>query len=147
MSYILGKLLTFPPKCDILHLLHKSHNFHKECAFLFMVKMHTPFSAFSSESSEDLCSNNWRCVFRALQLGRTFFILRGEYMNNDDIPRKITDITGVELTPGEPAVCLGNGEQGFECCCDECDYFLLCFPEFDSKSETINKTEIPQTLL
>ena len=64
-------------------------------------------------------------------------------MNNNDIPRKIIDITGVELTPAEPAVCLGNGEQGFECCCDECDYFLLCFPGFDSKSETINKTEIP----
>ena len=80
-------------------------------------------------------------------MGRTFLYAEGEYMNNNDIPRKIIDITGVELTPGESAVCLGNGEQGFECCCDECDYFLLCFPEFDSKSETINKTEIPQTLL
>ena len=57
-----------------------------------------------------------------------------------DIFKKVIDITGVELTPGEPADCLGNGEQGFECCCDECDCFLLCFPEFDSKSETINKT-------
>ena len=47
------------------------------------------------------------------------------------IPKKVLDITGVELTPGDPAVCLGNGEQGFECCCDECDYFLLCYPEFD----------------
>ena len=62
---------------------------------------------------------------------------------NKNMQEKIIDITGVELTPGEPAVCLGNGEQGFECCCDECDYFLLCFPEFDSKSETINKTETP----
>lgn len=44
---------------------------------------------------------------------------------------KVIDITGVELTPGDPAVCLGNGEQGFECCCDECDYYLLCFHEFD----------------
>ena len=50
-----------------------------------------------------------------------------------DISRKIIDVTGVELTPGEPDVCLGNGEQGFECCCDECDYYLLCFPEFDQK--------------
>ena len=80
-------------------------------------------------------------------MGRTFLYAEGEYMNNNDIPKKIIDITGVELTPGKPAVCLGNGEQGFECCCDECDYFLLCFPEFDSKIETINKTEIPQTLL
>ena len=46
---------------------------------------------------------------------------------------KVIDITGIELMPGEPTVCLGNGEQGFECCCDECDYYLLCFPEFDIK--------------
>ena len=50
-----------------------------------------------------------------------------------NIPKRIIDITGVELTPGEPAVCLGNREHGVECCCDECDYDLFCFPEFDSK--------------
>ena len=27
-----------------------------------------------------------------------------------NIPEKVIDITGVELTPGKPAVCLGNGE-------------------------------------
>ena len=47
-----------------------------------------------------------------------------------NIQEKIIDIIGIELTPGEPTVCLGNGEQSFECCCDECDYYLLCFPEF-----------------
>ena len=52
-----------------------------------------------------------------------------------NLRKKIIDITGVELMPGEPADCLGNGEQGFECCCDECDYYLLCFPEFDLKNE------------
>ena len=66
---------------------------------------------------------------------------------SNKIPKKVIDITGLALMLGEPTVCLGNGEQGFECCCDECDYFLLCFLGFDSKSETINKTEIPQTLL
>ncbi len=44
---------------------------------------------------------------------------------------KVIDITGIELTPGEPDDCLGSGDQGFECCCDECDHYLLCFPEFD----------------
>jgi hypothetical protein len=43
--------------------------------------------------------------------------------------------TGIELTPspgGED--CLGNGEHpGYECCCDECNDFLFCFPEFDRK--------------
>ncbi|MBP3320954.1 MAG: hypothetical protein J6M12_01230 [Clostridia bacterium] len=52
---------------------------------------------------------------------------------NQKIPEKIIDVTGVELTPGKPDLCLGNGEQGFECCCDECDYCLLCFPEFEPK--------------
>ena len=56
------------------------------------------------------------------------------------IQEKIIDITGVELTPGKPTVCLGNGEQGFECCCDECDYFLLCFPKFDDQIKEENIT-------
>ena len=45
------------------------------------------------------------------------------------------DIIGVELIPGKPDVCLGNGDQGYECCCDECDFYLICFPKFDPKSE------------
>ena len=57
------------------------------------------------------------------------------------IQEKNIYITDIELTPGKPDICLGNGEDGFECCCDECDYFLLCFPEFDieikSKGNTI----------
>ena len=52
-----------------------------------------------------------------------------------DISKKVIDVTGIELMPEKPTVCLGNGEHGFECCCDECDYYLLCFPEFDSKSK------------
>ena len=48
---------------------------------------------------------------------------------SNHFPGKVIDVTGTELTPGKPRVCLGNGEQGFECCCDECNYFLLCFPE------------------
>ena len=59
---------------------------------------------------------------------------------NNDIPRKIIDITDVEITPGEPTVCLGKGEQDFECCCDGCDYYLLCFPEFDPKGKEENIT-------
>ena len=50
-----------------------------------------------------------------------------------NIQKKVKDITGIELMPGEPNVCLGNGEKGIECCCDECDYYLLCFPESDPK--------------
>ena len=60
---------------------------------------------------------------------------------NKNIQEKIIDITGVELTPGNPIVCLGNGEGGFECCCDECDYFLLCFPKFGFQSKEENIAE------
>ena len=55
--------------------------------------------------------------------------------------KRAIDVTGVELLPGDPAVCLGNGEQGCECCCDECDYYLLCFPQFtpqDASKSALN---------
>ena len=54
-------------------------------------------------------------------------------MSQDNF-KKVTDITGTELTPRDPTVCLGNGEHGFECCCDECDCYLLCFPLFEPKN-------------
>lgn len=48
----------------------------------------------------------------------------------------ITDITGITLTPSNKGKnCLGNGEHTdknenlIECCCDECDYYLRCFPK------------------
>ena len=78
-----------------------------------------------------LFGDNWSLLFRCVaSVAHLFYMLMGEYMNKN-IQEKIIDITGIELTPGKPTVCLGNGEQGFECCCDESDYFLLCFPEFD----------------
>ena len=53
---------------------------------------------------------------------------------NKSVPKRAIDVTGTELTPGKPTLCLGNGKQGFECCCDECDYFLLCFPEYNIRT-------------
>ena len=66
-----------------------------------------------------------------------FYMFVGGYMGKN-IQKKIVDITGVELMPGEPALCLGNGERDFECCCDECDYYLLCFTEFNSTCKKAN---------
>lgn len=41
------------------------------------------------------------------------------------------DATGAILTPGFPERCQGNGEHpNFEICCDNCDHFLTCFPEY-----------------
>ena len=61
----------------------------------------------------------------------------GGYMSKN-IQKKVMDITNVELMPGHPTACFGNGEQGFECCCDECDYYLLCFPEFEEENKEQN---------
>ena len=55
---------------------------------------------------------------------------------DEKLQKKVIDSTGVELMPAEPSVCLGNGEQGFECCCDECDFYLCCFPEFDGQTKS-----------
>ncbi len=42
--------------------------------------------------------------------------------------------TAIVLTPsfhGEN--CLGNGAHpNYECCCDECDFYLECFPDWEA---------------
>lgn len=47
-------------------------------------------------------------------------------------PEDFIDPTGTTLNPswhGED--CLGNGEHpGIECCCDECQFYLSCFPDW-----------------
>ena len=55
----------------------------------------------------------------------------------NNIKKSVIDVTGVELMPEEPNICRGNGEHGFECCCDECDYFLLCFPELNPNRKVL----------
>ena len=41
---------------------------------------------------------------------------------------------GLLLTPSyHGADCAGNGENGEACCCDECNYFQICFPELKSR--------------
>ena len=68
-----------------------------------------------------------------------FYMPTGGNMNKNQ--KKLIDATDVELIPGAPIMCLGNGTQGFACCCDECDYFLLCFPELAPKHEEENFAE------
>ena len=49
-----------------------------------------------------------------------------------NMPDMIDPSTGTKLTPSfHGKECLGNGEwPGYECCCDECDWFLQCFPDW-----------------
>ena len=53
--------------------------------------------------------------------------------------KKLFDVTGVPLTPSfQGKKCLGNGEhKEYECCCEECDYYLGCFPQFNPKIKPI----------
>lgn len=52
---------------------------------------------------------------------------------------KIYDVTGIEITPGNMSICFGNGEHIneesnlIECCCDECDYLILCLENENKK--------------
>ncbi len=46
----------------------------------------------------------------------------------------IIDITGIELIPGNHGKdCPGNGENGNDCCCDECKYLGCCVEHFRKK--------------
>lgn len=52
--------------------------------------------------------------------------------------KNIIDSTGIVLTPGNGGRdCLGNGNhfnfmgKRIECCCDECDYIIMCLDEND----------------
>ncbi len=53
--------------------------------------------------------------------------------------KQIIDVTGIPLTPSRQGKkCLGNGEHPeYDCCCDECDYFLYCFPQYDWRLKRI----------
>ena len=51
--------------------------------------------------------------------------------HKDKIPKTYDDPTGIILSPANPKKCLGNGEHiEYECCCDECDWYLACFPNW-----------------
>ena len=49
-----------------------------------------------------------------------------------DNHESIDPCTGIVLTPGPHGMdCQGNGDHPeYECCCDECDYYLHCFPDW-----------------
>ena len=58
----------------------------------------------------------------------------------------IIDITGIELIPGNHGKdCPGNGENGNECCCDECNYLCCCTEYFKKQDcKTCVLTECPR---
>lgn len=58
---------------------------------------------------------------------------------------KIMDITGTELTPGKPNECLGgDNHPEHPLCCDECDCYLACFPEWDSGGAAWQEQPFPK---
>lgn len=96
---------------------------------------------------ENLCYEEivWRQLESAFfgaatPVAALFYMLMGGYMSKN-LQKKVVDLTGIELTPGDPDNCLGNGAQGFECCCDECDCYLLCYPDFEPSKHQGNIAE------
>jgi hypothetical protein len=46
------------------------------------------------------------------------------------LAREIDPLTGTELTPGKPDECLGGDNYPeYPLCCDECDFYLACYPD------------------
>ena len=78
-------------------------------------------------SVKKFASRHGATFFGAWLRLRTFFMYFGGFMSD----KKVMDVNDVELTPGNPSACLGNGKHEFECLCDECDYYLFCFPDTD----------------
>ena len=59
--------------------------------------------------------------------------------------KMIVDVTGIALIPGNGGQdCPGNGSGDWECCCDECDFFLDCFPDWRNLME--NQKNLEKTL-
>jgi hypothetical protein len=51
---------------------------------------------------------------------------------------KVIDPTGTELTPGDPWNCLGgDNHPEHPLCCDECDHYLACFPEYQKEVDEV----------
>ena len=49
-----------------------------------------------------------------------------------EIMKAMEEIPNEALTPSPHGqYCQHNGEHpGYECCCDECDFYLACFPDW-----------------
>ena len=71
----------------------------------------------------------------------TWWMYAKKYMPIDK--SALVDVTGTVLTPSyHGKECLGNGEfVGYECCCDECDFYLLCFPEWNTAPQRSNEMQ------
>lgn len=68
--------------------------------------------------------------------------------DDSDVELKfVHDVNGTPLCPGHPKICLGNGEfEGFECCCDECDHLMTCFPNWETDVVKIDLKQAEKNL-
>ena len=95
-----------------------------------------PFFLIPTNTGERLCDNNEGTLFRCVpSWGALFYILRGEYMNNNDIPRKIIDITGVELTPGELPFVLATESKDLNAVATNATTFCFVSPKLIRKAK------------
>lgn len=73
-------------------------------------------------------------VLFLLGASKNYQTFLGDYYGGRSMRKiQILDITGTPLNPSpQGKKCPGNGEHSeYECCCDECDYYLECFPQYN----------------
>ena len=64
-------------------------------------------------------------------------------MREYETPKDIDPSVAVVLRPGfHGEGCPGNGEHGdLECCCEECDYYMECFPDWMAQMDLTKAVE------
>ncbi len=64
-------------------------------------------------------------------------------------PEEQVDITGTPLTPSLGGKdCLGNGEHpGIECCCENCNHYLICYPDIEDDVDLDELDITPEELI
>ncbi|MBE6555487.1 MAG: hypothetical protein E7663_04560 [Ruminococcaceae bacterium] len=65
-------------------------------------------------------------------------------MNNNDIPRKIIDITGVELTPGELPFVLATESKALNAVATNATTFCFVSPDLIQKAKQLTKQKSPR---
>lgn len=83
-----------------------------------------PFLSYQYNSTK----HTWICTISRIYydlLGGVFEIMEEQLIDPS---------SGILLSPSyHGEYCLGNGEQqAYPCCCDECDYYLVCFPDWQT---------------
>lgn len=93
--------------------------------------------AFDAAMVDDTPRHRVLAIFHELQRRKELHPEAYAVYKRLHTPEQLLDPTGVKLTPSwHGKECLGSGDWlGYECCCDNCDHFLVCFPDWEDYKE------------